>query len=103
MELSNKSNDTNLKRNFGITCDAMNGIILSAVSAHSETIEAAAESGCIPFNWGVELGDQRNEETYISRSKEYLDQSPNWQERFKALYFDHLYSNEIQTNNIPTY
>jgi radical SAM superfamily enzyme YgiQ (UPF0313 family) len=46
-----------IKRNLKITWDAMNGIIVSAAAAHPETIEAAASSGCVAINWGVESGN----------------------------------------------
>ena len=47
-----------VKRKLGITWDAMNGIIASAVAAHPETMDAAAESGCIAVNYGVESGNE---------------------------------------------
>lgn len=46
-----------VRKNLNITWDAMNGIIASAVAVHPETIHAAAESGCIAVNYGVESGN----------------------------------------------
>ena len=46
-----------VRRNFGITWDAMNGIIVSAAAAHPEVLDAAAQSGCVAINWGVESGN----------------------------------------------
>ena len=46
-----------VRRNLGITWDAMNGIIVSAAAAHPEALDAAAQSGCVAINWGVESGN----------------------------------------------
>jgi radical SAM superfamily enzyme YgiQ (UPF0313 family) len=46
-----------VKRKLGITWDAMNGIIVSAAAAHPEVLDAAAQSGCVAINWGVESGN----------------------------------------------
>tara|TARA_B100000686_G_scaffold114558_1_gene122081 strand:+ start:4093 stop:5964 length:1872 start_codon:yes stop_codon:yes gene_type:complete len=48
-----------VKRNLGITWDAMNGIIVSAAATHPETIDAASKSGCVAINWGVESGNTK--------------------------------------------
>ena len=43
------------KRKLGITCDASNGVIASAVT--QEIIHAASEAGCIALSFGIESGN----------------------------------------------
>jgi len=46
-----------VKRGLGITWDASNGVIMSAVAACPEIMDAAVESGCIGILFGIESGN----------------------------------------------